>query len=196
MIATVTGLISASQSAMASLSERSRFGLIALLSLMGVYLIVNLDEANTRSGRSLDNLQRQLSARQAALEQRDWAALAAEAERLTGMTEARFWQAPTEGIAAARLQGALEAAAREAGLRDARVRLATAGSIERHAAGPETLLFEAEVSARDSGGSFAPFIEAATGAAGELRAIRLDWDARTQRFTLTFIAPALLEPGS
>lgn len=184
------------RTALGTLSERARYGLVVLASLAGLYALTALNDMNTQTRVVLDGSQRQLAARQAALEQRDWAALAAEAESLTQTAEARFWRAPTGGIAAARIQGALEAAARTAGLGDARVQIVEAGALDRRAPGPEMRLFEAEVTARDSGGAFAPFIEAAAGAPGELRAVRLDWDSRTRRFTVTFIAPALMEPDS
>jgi len=192
----IAALTSPVRAALGALSERAQYGLVLLASLAGLYALTTLHDANAQASRALDGAQRQLAARQAALEQRDWAALAAEAESLTQNTESRFWRAPTSGIAAARLQGALEAAAREAGLRDARVRVMEAEVIEQRAPGPETRLFEAEVTARDNGGAFAPFIEAAAGAPGELRAVRLDWESRTRRFTVLFIAPALLESGS
>ena len=196
MSGTLTSLITPLRTALGTLSERAQYGLIVLASLAGLYALTSLNEANVQARLALDGAQRQLSARQAALEQRDWEALATEAERLTNAAESRFWRAPTGGIAAARIQGALEAAARSAGLNDARVQVIEAGVIERRAPGPETRLFEAEVTARDSGGAFAPFIEAAAGAPGELRAVRLDWDSRTRRFTVSFIAPALMEPDS
>lgn len=190
----LTELAGPARAALGGLSERAQYGLVLLASLAGLVAMTNLNDMNAQTSRALDNAQRQLAARQGALEQRDWAALAGEAESLTREAEARFWRAPTPGIAAARVQGALETAAREAGLRDARVRVIEAGPIERRAPGPETRLFEAEVTAHDRGGAFAPFIEAAAGAPGELRAVRLDWEARTQRFTVSFIAPALMEP--
>jgi len=184
------------RNALGAVSERAQYGLVVLASLAGLYALTSLNDANEQARLALDGAQRQLSARQAALEQRDWAALAAEAESLTNAAESRFWRAPTEGIAAARIQGALEAAARTAGLRDARVQVMEAEELDRRSPGPATRLFEAEVTARDSGGAFAPFIEAAAGAPGELRAVRLDWDSRTRRFTVTFIAPTLMEPDS
>lgn len=184
------------RTALGSLSDRAKYGLVILASLAGLYALTALNDANTQTRQTLASAQRQLAGRQAALEQRDWAALAAQAESLTQAAEARFWRAPTAGIAAARIQGALEEAARTAGLPDARVQVIEAEVLDRRAPGPETRLFEAEVTARDSGGAFAPFIEAAAGAPGELRAVRLDWDSRTRRFTVTFIAPALMEPDS
>lgn len=196
MTGTIDALVAPVRTALGTLSERAQYGLVVLASLAGVYALTALNDANTQTRQVLDSAQRQLSARQAALEQRDWAALAAEAESLTQTAEARFWRAPTAGIAAARIQGALETAARAAGLPDARVQLVEVGVMERRAPGPETRLFEAEVTGRDSGGAFAPFIEAAAGAPGELRAVRLDWDSRTRRFTVTFIAPAVMEPDS
>ncbi|WP_420434342.1 hypothetical protein [Hyphobacterium sp.] len=184
------------QNALGTVSERAQFGLVVLASLAGLYALTALSDANTQARLSLDNAERQLNARQAALEQRDWLALADEAEQLTLAAEARFWRAPTEGIAAARIQGALEEAARLAGLRNVRVQVIAVGTIGRGEAAAQTRLFEAEVTALDSGGAFAPFIEAAASARGELRAVRLDWDSRTRRFTVGFIAPALMEPAS
>lgn len=171
---------------------RAQYGLVVLVSLAAIYALMGLSDANAQLRLSLDNTQRQLNARQAALEQRDWQQLAEQAALLTEGAEARFWRAPTEGIAAARIQGALEAAARSAGLQNPRVRVVEAGALGLNETGSETRLFEAEVTARDSGGAFAPFIEAAAGATGELRAVRLDWDSRSQRFTVNFIAPALM----
>lgn len=196
MSGTLPSLMTPVRTALGTLSERAQFGLVVLASLAGLYALTSLNDANVQARLVLDGAQRQLSARQAALEQRDWGALAEEAEHLTQAAEARFWRAPTEGIAAARIQGALEEAARTAGLNEARVQVIEAGEIERRAPGPATRLFEAEVTARDNGGAFAPFIEAAAGAQGELRAVRLDWDSRTRRFTVNFIAPALMEPDS
>lgn len=193
---TLAALTAPVRTALATLSVRGQYGLVVLASLAGLYALTALNEVNAETRLSLNAAQRQLAARQSALEQRDWAALAAEAESLTQAAEARFWRAPTAGIAAARIQGALEAAARAAGLRDARVQVMEAEAMDRPAAGAEARLFEAEVTARDIGGAFAPFIEAAAGAPGELRAVRLDWDSRTRRFTVTFIAPALMEPDS
>lgn len=184
------------QNALDALSVRARFGLVVLGAIGGIYALLMLNDANVEAQRALDMAQRQLAARQGALEQRDWTALAAEVDALAQAAEARFWRAATPGIAAARIQGALEAAAREAGLNEVRVRVVEAGVLQRHTPGPDVRLFEAEVSARDRGGAFAPFIEAAAGAPGELRAVRLDWDSRTQRFTVVLIAPALLEAGS
>ncbi|WP_339741415.1 hypothetical protein [uncultured Maricaulis sp.] len=193
---TLASLTAPVRTALGTLTARAQYGLVVLASLAGLYALTSLNDVNAQTRRALDGAQRQLSARQAALEQRDWAALAAEAENLTQTAEARFWRAPTAGIAAARIQGALEAAAREAGLPDARVQVIEADVLERRAPGAETRLFEAEVTARDTGGAFAPFIEAAAGAPGELRATRLDWDSRTRRFTVTFIAPAMMDPDS
>lgn len=184
------------QNALGAVSERGQYGLVVLASLAGLYALSSLSDANTQARLSLDNAERQLNARQAALEQRDWLALADEAEQLALAAEARFWRAPTEGIAAARIQGALEEAGRLAGLRNVRVQVIAVGTIGRSESAAQTRLFEAEVTALDSGGAFAPFIEAAASAQGELRAVRLDWDSRTRRFTVGFIAPALMEPTS
>lgn len=196
MSARAPSLADAARAAISSLSERAQYGLVVLFSLAGLYALLTLDDMNERTGRALDSAQRQLAVRQAALEQRDWGALAEAANRLTQDAEGRFWRAPTVGIAAAQVQGALESAAREAGLRDARVRVMEQGVIERRGPGADMRLFEAEVTARDAGGAFAPFIEAAAGAPGELRAVRLEWDTQRQRFTVSFIAPAILEPAS
>ncbi|GJL96474.1 MAG: hypothetical protein DHS20C06_02910 [Hyphobacterium sp.] len=196
MSGTLSSFSTSLRNALGAISDRAQYGLVVLAGLGGLYALTSLNDANEQARLALNGAQRQLSARQAALEQRDWATLAAEAERLTNAAESRFWRAPTEGIAAARIQGALEAAARTAGLRDARVQVMETGQLDRSAPGPATRLFEAEVTARDSGGAFAPFIEAAAGASGELRAVRLDWDSRTRRFTVSFIAPALMEPDS
>jgi hypothetical protein len=179
-----------------SLDDRARFGLVLVGVLAGIFALSELTSANGQARQSLDAAQRQLAVRKGALEHREWASMAAEADALVASTEERFWRAATPGIAAAQVQGALEAAARNAGLRDVRVRVVETGSVEQLMPGPEIRLFEAEVTARDRGGAFAPFIEAAAGANGELRAVRLDWDARTQRFTVILIAPALLEPGT
>jgi hypothetical protein len=188
--------LSTLQNAFGALSVRAQYGLVVLVSLAAVYALMSLSDANAQLRLSLDNTQRQLNARQAALEQRDWQQLAEEAEQLTARAEAQFWRAPTEGIAAARIQGALEAAARSAGLQNPRVRVVVAGELGSGGTEAESRLFEAEVTARDTGGAFAPFIEAAAGAPGELRAVRLDWDSRSQRFTVNFIAPALMADES
>lgn len=176
-----------------ALSLRARYGVVALVALAAVYAEAQIRTASSQVLAELAQTQRQLAARQATLGQADWASLADEAEALSQAAEARFWRAATPGIAAARLQGALEAAAREAGLDEPRVRVIETGRLESGTADMDIRLFEAELTARDAGGAFAPLIEAAAGAQGDLRAIRLDWDEANRRFTLVLLAPVLIE---
>ena len=179
--------------ALQALSPRSRYGLVALAGLAGIYGHMELETANRELVSELAQTQRQLSIRQETLGQADWASLAGEARAKSEAAEARFWRAATPGIASAQLQGALEAAAREAGLDEPRVRVLEAGRLEKEQVDRDIRLFEAELTARDGGGAFAPLIEAAAGAQGDLRAIRLDWDGLNQRFTLVMRALVLIE---
>jgi hypothetical protein len=188
-------LIEPAIEAVQALSLRARYGAVALIGLAAIYAQAQLETASRQVLAELAQTQRQLAARQATLGQADWASLAGEAEALSKAAEARFWRAATPGIAAAQLQGALEAAAREAGLDEPRVRVIESGRLEAGAPDMDIRLFEAELTARDTGGAFAPLIEAAAGAQGDLRAIRLDWDGANRRFTLVLLAPVLIEAG-
>jgi hypothetical protein len=174
-----------------SLTPRAQMGLLVLAALAGLYALAELDSAAEQLRQELGLAQRQLATREAALEQIDWASLASEADIIAAAIETRFWRAPTEGIASARIQGALEASARRVSLAGARVTIVRAREL------PDGLVvFEAELSAQGRSGSFAPLLEAAASAEGDLRATFIDWTSANRRFTVRFLAPALIEPDA
>lgn len=171
------------------LTPRAQLGLTVLLTLACVYALMEVGDRSRQLEQELDLARRQLATREAALEQRDWASLASEAGQLADSVEARFWRAPTEGIASARIQGAVEAAARSVALAGSRVSIVRAQTLPGG-----LVVFEVELSAQDRAGSFAPLMQAAAMADGDLRPTVIDWTSASRRFTVRFLAPAMIEP--
>ncbi|AZU03105.1 hypothetical protein X907_0558 [Glycocaulis alkaliphilus] len=170
------------------MTARAQLGLAIFSAIACIYALLETGDRSNQLDQELDLARRQLATREAALEQRDWANLAGEAAQLADAVEARFWRAPTEGIASARIQGAIEAAARRVSLAGSRVSIVRAQSLPGG-----LVVFEAELSAQDRAGSFAPLLEAAASADGDLRPTFIDWSASNRRFTVRFLAPAMIE---
>ncbi len=175
----------------AGLTPRAQLGLAVFATLVCVYALLEISDRTLQLEQQLDLAHRQLATREAALEQRDWTSLAAEAGQLADTIEARFWRAPTEGIASARIQGAIEAAARRVSLAGSRVSIVRAQTLPGG-----LVLFEAELSAQDRAGSFGPLLEAAASADGDLRPTFIDWTSANRRFTVRFLAPAMIVPDA
>lgn len=172
------------------LSPRGRAGLAALGGLLALWGVMVLSESVDARKSSVERLQAQLSARKAALTQQDWSIVADEAQRARRAAETQFWRATTAGIAAARIQGAMEQAARAANVRNPRIEvreLSTENGL---------LLFEAQITGEDRGGQFATYVEAVAGSEGEVRLTLLEFTGQTRRFTARFLAPALIEEGT
>lgn len=169
------------------LSPRARGGLLVLAVLLGSWILMILNDAVAEKRAGVTQARANLQARQIALSQEDWDTRAQEAAQIRAQAEAEFWRAPTQGIAAARIQGALEAAARAAGVTEPRIDVRLV-SDDRGGA-----LFEAQVSGADPGGRFATYIEAVAAADGDLRLSYLEFRSAQRGFTARFIAPAIID---
>ena len=111
-------------------------------------------------------------------------------EQLT-RTQDDFWTGATNGIIAAQLQGAVERAARNAGL--TRVRVNVTGTPEP--LGDQASLFEIAVNARDTDGQFLAFFQELSRAEHQIVITRFNWRRSNGALDLRLEAPAqLTEP--
>lgn len=184
----MSGLNALMQRLSGALTERAQLGLIVLAALVGLVAMMDMTARNAVLHQQLTTVRTELAGRQAALEQRDWNSVLADAEAEVDSVETRFWRGATTGLASAQILGAVETAARLAQLNSPRVQVLRSDALSDRA-----ILFEVELTARSNGGGFATFLEAITEAEGELRAAELVWEGHNRPVTIRLVAPAIID---
>ena len=159
--------------------------------LLAVLTIVGLSELASLTGRLDDRvreLRREHQLQTALLSDDGWSQRAAEAASAVEEVESQFWNGSTSGIAAAELQGALEAAARAAQVTRPRVEVQS----DPEAFGPQAVVFEAAINAQDGRGQFLFLFQELARADGFLLPTSFRWARRNRQLEIRLQAPAVI----
>lgn len=136
-------------------TPRAMAGLAALLAILALWGLGELAASVSSLRQNVDELERARRLELSLLNDQSWMDQAGDVQAQLDNTQDRFWQGATNGIIAAQLQGAIESAARDAGL--SRVRVNVTGTPEP--LGENAILFEVSISARDTDGQFLAFFQ-------------------------------------
>lgn len=171
-------------------SSRALIGAGALVVMLAVILLGDFANAVGTLKSEVEDLKREQRIERSLLTDQSWPERAQALSEDAAEVEARFWRGETAGIVSARLQSAVEQAARTAELERIRVQVAPRPT----ALTQDTMVFEVAVEARDQRGQFLSLFQLLARADAELVITRFDWTRRTGALTVRIEAPAILEP--
>jgi hypothetical protein len=166
--------------------------LAGLALLIGIVAIVALSDLNmTVNGlrAGVGELKREQRLEIALLNDQSWIEQADEIEADLARVQESFWRGSTPGIVAARLQGVVESAARDAALEFPRVSV----QAEPSDLGANAQLFEIELRARDLNGQFLAVFQNISRAENNLTITGFEWSRLNGQLVLRIEAPALIE---
>lgn len=169
-------------------TPRALAGLGALGIILAVIVLGDMSRLVSESRDRVADLQRQKVLQEALLSGEDWSGRAEQAEAARREARGRFWRGETNGIVAARLQGAVEAAAREAGIE--RVRVEVGQSPDPLGSG--AVVFEIALSGSDRNGQFLALYQTLSRAEAYLTPSDFSWNRINGRLELTILAPAVV----
>ncbi len=169
-------------------TPRALAGLAALGVILAVVVLGDMSRMVSESRERVADLQRQKGLQEALLSGEDWSGRAEQAEAARREARSRFWRGETNGIVAARLQGAVEAAAREAGIERARV------AVEQNPEplGAGAVVFEIALSGSDRSGQFLALYQTLSRTEAYLSPSSFSWNRNNGRLELTILAPAVV----
>lgn len=176
-------------------TPRAMVGLAALVAILAIWGLGELSASVSSLRQNVEELERARRLELSLLNDQGWLDQAGDVQEQLTRTQDGFWTGATNGIIAAQLQGAVERAARNAGL--ARVRVNVTGTPEP--LGNQASLFEISVNARDSDGQFLAFFQELSRAEHQIVITRFNWRRSNGALDLRLEAPALLtepEAGS
>lgn len=136
-------------------TPRAMAGLAVLVAILALWGLGELGASVSSLRQNVDELERARRLELSLLNDQSWLDQAGDVQAQLDSTQGSFWQGATNGIIAAQLQGAIESAARNAGL--SRVRVNVTGTPEP--LGQDAILFEVSISARDTDGQFLAFFQ-------------------------------------
>lgn len=176
-------------------TPRAMFGLAALLLIVSLWALGELSASVNRLQQSVEELERAQRLEQSLVNDQGWLDQAGNIQARLAETQDNFWSGSTNGIVAAQLQGAVERAARNAGL--SRVRVNVTGTPEP--LGDQASLFEISLTARDSNGQFLAFFQELSRADHQIVISRFNWRRPNGALDVRLVAPARIadaEPAS
>lgn len=169
-------------------SPRALIGAGALVVMLAVILLGDFASAVGSLSREVEDLKREQRLERSLLADQSWPERARELSQAASDVESQFWRGETAGIVSARLQGAVEQAARTADLERIRVQVAPRPT-------PivgDAVMFEVALEARDQRGQFLSLFQLLSQSDGELVITRFDWARRTGALTVRLEAPAII----
>ena len=167
-------------------TPRAMAGLAVLAAILAIWGLGTLSASVSSLRSEVDELERQRRLELSLLNDQGWLSQAGDVQAQLTQTQETFWVGATDGIIAAQLQGAVEAAARNAGL--SRVRVNVTGAPEP--LGDDAILFEISVSARDADGQFLAFFQELSRTDNLVVITRFDWQRRNGSLDIRLSAPA------
>jgi len=169
-------------------TPRALMGLGALGAIVAFVAISDLAAAVSQKRERVSDLRRDALVQEALLDGENWSDRADAAEAQRRIVRTRFWRGETEGIVSARLQGAAETAAREAGVERPRVSVSETSD----ALGADAVLFEIELQGVDRTGQFLALFQTLSRTEAVLAPSALQWNRRNGRLSLNLAAPAVV----
>ena len=176
-------------------TPRAMLGLAALVLIVSIWALGELNASVNRLHQTVEELQRAKRLEQSLVNDQGWLDQAGNIQARLAETQDNFWSGSTNGIVAAQLQGAVERAARNAGL--SRVRVNVTGTPEP--LGDQASLFEISLTARDSNGQFLAFFQELSRADHQIVISRFNWRRPNGALDVRLVAPARIadaEPAS
>lgn len=172
-------------------TPRAMVGLAALVAILAIWGLGELSASVSSLRQNVEELERARRLELSLLSDQGWLDQAGDVQEQLTRTQDDFWTGATNGIIAAQLQGAVERAARNAGL--TRVRVNVTGTPEP--LGDQASLFEVSVNARDTDGQFLAFFQELSRAEHQVVITRFNWRRSNGALDLRLEAPAqLTEP--
>lgn len=172
-------------------TPRALVGLAALVAILAIWGLGELSASVSSLRQNVEELERARRLELSLLSDQGWLDQAGDVQEQLTRTQDDFWTGATNGIIAAQLQGAVERAARNAGL--TRVRVNVTGTPEP--LGDQASLFEVSVNARDTEGQFLAFFQELSRAEHQIVITRFNWRRSNGALDLRLEAPAqLTEP--
>ena len=167
-------------------TPRALLGLAALVVILMLWVLAELNTSVSSMKTEAEELQRARRLELSLLSNQDWVEQASALETQLSEIQSDFWSGSTNGIIAAQLQGAVEAAARNAGLLNSRV------SVEAlpDPLGEQASVFEISLSARDSQGQFLTLFQELGRLEHQVVITHFDWRRSNGALTLYLQAPA------
>ncbi|OAB56166.1 hypothetical protein AY599_28080 [Leptolyngbya valderiana BDU 20041] len=177
-------------------SPRALIGAAALVILLAVILLGDFAAAVGEMRGEVEDLKREQRLERSLLADQSWPERARDLGESAAEAESRFWRGETAGIVSARLQSAVEQAARTAELERIRVQV---GPRAEPLAG-DAVVFEVALEARDRRGQFLSLFQLLAQSEAQLTITRFEWARRTGALTMRVEAPAIIaaaeEPAS
>lgn len=176
-------------------TPRAMLGLAALVLIVTIWALGELSASVNRLQQSVEELERAKRLEQSLVNDQGWLDQASDIQARLAETQDNFWIGSTNGIVAAQLQGAVERAARNAGL--SRVRVNVTGTPEP--LGDQASLFEISLTARDTNGQFLAFFQELSRADHQIVISRFNWRRPNGALDIRLVAPARIadaEPAS
>ena len=170
------------------MTGRAVIGLSVLLAVLAAVGLSELAALNARLDDRVRDLRREHQLQTAMLSDGSWSQRAEEASRAVAQVEAQFWSGSTTGIAAAELQGSIEAAARAAEVRRPRVQVQS----NPEDFGPQAVVFDASLNALDPDGQFLFVFQELARADGFLLQTSFKWNRRGGQLEMRMAAPAII----
>lgn len=167
-------------------TPRAMAGLAALVLILALWGLSELSASVTSLRQSVEELERARRLELSLLNDQGWLDQAGDVQAQLTRTQDSFWVGSTNGIVAAQLQGAVERAARNAGL--TRVRVNVTGTPEP--LGQEASLFEVSITARDSDGQFLAFFQELSRTEHQIVISRCNWRRSNGALDMRLQAPA------
>lgn len=164
---------------------------VALLMILATYFLVDSLAGLVQTQRTEnDNLRRELAIQQSLLSDSEWIARAEATRVALEAAQDRFWKGDTPGIVIAEIQGAVETAARNAGLTQPRVTVVPSPE----PMSSDAVLFDISVTARDGQGQFLSFFQSLIRSENLLVPKRLHWRQANGALDIRLVAPAIISP--
>lgn len=167
-------------------TPRAMVGLGILVLIVAIWALGALNASVASIRAEVDELERQRRLELSLLSDQSWLEQAGDVQSQLSLTQDSFWVGATDGIIAAQLQGAVETAARNAGL--ARVRVNVTGSPDP--LGEDAILFEISITARDTNGQFLAFFQELARTENLIVISRFNWQRRNGTLDIRLLAPA------
>ncbi|WP_306017366.1 hypothetical protein [Oceanicaulis sp. MMSF_3324] len=167
-------------------TPRAMVGLAALILIVSIWALGELSASVSNLHQNVEELERARRLEQSLVNDQGWLDQAGDIQARLSQTQDSFWSGSTNGIVAAQLQGAVERAARNAGL--SRVRVNVTGTPD--ALGEQASLFEISLTARDSDGQFLAFFQELGRAEHQIMISRFNWRRPNGALDVRLVAPA------
>lgn len=167
-------------------TPRALIGLAALVLILMIWAFGELTAAVSSLKSDAEELQRARRLELSLLSDQGWLEQANALENQLDEIQSDFWAGSTNGIIAAQLQGAVEAAARNANLRNIRV------SVESmpNPLGTHARSFEISLTARDERGQFLTLFQELSRSEHQIIITSFNWRRSNGSLTLRLEAPA------